>query len=1374
MSTTATPRSSAALPTSFSSATHEGKLYWQSVARVGIQAADALAYAHAQGTLHRDIKPANLLLDTQGILWITDFGLAKAHDSENLTHTGDVVGTLRYMAPERFEGKADARSDVYSLGLTLYEMLTLRAAYDESERTRLLHKVMRAEAPRPRKLNPAVPRDLETIVLKAIAADPAHRYQTAQELREDLERFRDDKPIFARPVGEVEKLWRWSRRNPMPASLAAAFLLSLALGITGITWKWLEAVDGRRHADTARQDTQRVLAGVMLDRGIALAEQGDINVGLFWMLEALRAAPEDAERLRWTIGANLSAWTAQTPRLRQLINVSSPVHHCALHPDGKRLLTVGGTGNVVWWDLATGEGTPLCKVANPLHGALSPDAAMIVSAGQGGQENLSGIVQRWDAVTGKAIGPPLVHPALVRNVVFTPNGKHFVTGCDDGMIRVWNASSGTLVRVMHAGKVNVIDLAISPDGKTLASATADPSRNWNLPGAGQLWDLASGKRIGAALPHKGAVRRIAFSPDGKRVATAGWDSFAQQWDTTTCKTIGSPLPHRRSVNVVRFSPDGQTLATGTLDGIDLWSASTSEALASKPNAGGDECWDIAWSLDGATLVSVGQHPAGDAGGAIRVFEASHPLPRATSTSVDGKRHSPWWNDRVNLWFRRGLASYCPLGARLVIGGDNGMARLVAPISGLHVAAPLRHRWNSVHVTAFSPDGKYFATSSRDESAVGEARLWDADSGKPIGPPLRHTNNVAALAFSPDGKLLASGGYDRAVHLWDTATAKELAVIAQPDIVLSLTFRPDGQTIAIGHSHDYSGAEGVILCDVASRKNLGPSKKGPGILVCWSNDGKRLALTGGATLCIWRPADDTESLIRESGSITSIQFQPGDRSLLTADNDGTLRLRDPDTGKPTGSPMVANVPATVAVFGPDPDGKLILAGYADGTARLWDSVTQKSIGPPLRHGRRIAAAAIAPDGRTLCTTSEDGVTRSWPVPTPCAGNIATLRTNLEARTGLVMMEGQAIAFLDEAEWKKRREQAAEIDISDDRPAFHAFRAREARDEGERYAARWHLDRLIALEMSKPSWSALAQRASLASDVGEFAEAARDYARAEKVAPPSLLQVWYRVRIFESMSAKRWQTAAWYVDRLLPHEPKDWQLYYDRAVAMAHLKKDAEYEADLTRAVAFGADAERLLTLADDCVRRADYAKATRAYALASAGGAMSYQVRTHHALAAVKQGDLRGYRRTCARAIADLGPNPSAPDANAVAWLCVFGPDAVEEIASAVDLAEKSLAKSPPEARADVLNTLGCILYRAGRHEDAIQRLNEGIKTREGNGTPIDFLFLAMAHHRLGKTDAARRYFAQVVPTTIRTHGIWQHLEQDVIYCEAEALLKSRQ
>src|SRR5207244_1327965 len=223
--------SSALLPGTGRRSGKKQPTYWQSVARIGVQVADALEYAHRQGIQHRDIKPSNLLLDTTGTVWVTDFGLAKADDRQNLTHTGDILGTLRYMPPEAFEGRADARGDVYSLGLTLYELLALRPAFDESDRHRLIRQVSEVEPAPLRKVRPDLPRDLETIVHKAIDREPAHRYQTAGDLAADLQRFIDDEPIYARRLTARERAWRWCRRNPVVAGLTAAVVF-LLLGVT--------------------------------------------------------------------------------------------------------------------------------------------------------------------------------------------------------------------------------------------------------------------------------------------------------------------------------------------------------------------------------------------------------------------------------------------------------------------------------------------------------------------------------------------------------------------------------------------------------------------------------------------------------------------------------------------------------------------------------------------------------------------------------------------------------------------------------------------------------------------------------------------------------------------------------------------------------------------------------------------------------------------------------------------------------------------------------------------------------------------------------------------------------------------------------------
>jgi serine/threonine protein kinase/Flp pilus assembly protein TadD len=214
-----------------------GSPYYRGVARIALQAAEAIAYAHKHKVLHRDIKPSNLLLDLQGTVWVTDFGLAKAEGEGALTHTGDIVGTLRYMAPERFRGEADARSDVYALGLTLYEMLALEPAFAAEEGARVIDKILHANPPKLREFDSRIPRDLQTITLKAMAKDPSDRYQSALELAEDLRRFVEDKPITARRPSVIDRGAKWAQRHrPVVATGVVGFLAAGAILAGSIGW----------------------------------------------------------------------------------------------------------------------------------------------------------------------------------------------------------------------------------------------------------------------------------------------------------------------------------------------------------------------------------------------------------------------------------------------------------------------------------------------------------------------------------------------------------------------------------------------------------------------------------------------------------------------------------------------------------------------------------------------------------------------------------------------------------------------------------------------------------------------------------------------------------------------------------------------------------------------------------------------------------------------------------------------------------------------------------------------------------------------------------------------------------------------------------
>ena len=201
--------------------------YNQNIAGLGIQAARALDYAHQQGVLHRDIKPSNLVLDTHNTIWVTDFGLAVTDEDEGLTKTGEVLGTLRYMAPEVFGGKADRRSDIYSLGITLYEMLALRPAFDDRDRRQLVRRILNEAPTRLRTIDPLISRDLETIVQKAIDREPGRRYPTAGAFADDLQRFLNGEPIRARRQSWALHFSRWVKRNPLSAALAGAVMLLL-------------------------------------------------------------------------------------------------------------------------------------------------------------------------------------------------------------------------------------------------------------------------------------------------------------------------------------------------------------------------------------------------------------------------------------------------------------------------------------------------------------------------------------------------------------------------------------------------------------------------------------------------------------------------------------------------------------------------------------------------------------------------------------------------------------------------------------------------------------------------------------------------------------------------------------------------------------------------------------------------------------------------------------------------------------------------------------------------------------------------------------------------------------------------------------------
>ena len=249
--------------------------FYRTVARLGVQAAEALEHAHQLGVVHRDVKPANLLVDPAGNLWITDFGLARAHGDPALTMTGDLVGTLRYMSPEQAltqRGPVDHRSDIYSLGVTLYELLALAPVFDGKDRHQLLRQIADQRPRPPRQLNPAVPAELETIVLKAMAPSPDERYASAQELADDLERFLYDRPILAKRPGLWQRARSWRRRHRIAVAYATASAAIVVLGgsaLLALSAVRLAREEAQTRAALALAEHRRDLVEQQRDRGDA-------------------------------------------------------------------------------------------------------------------------------------------------------------------------------------------------------------------------------------------------------------------------------------------------------------------------------------------------------------------------------------------------------------------------------------------------------------------------------------------------------------------------------------------------------------------------------------------------------------------------------------------------------------------------------------------------------------------------------------------------------------------------------------------------------------------------------------------------------------------------------------------------------------------------------------------------------------------------------------------------------------------------------------------------------------------------------------------------------------------------------------------------
>ena len=926
-----------------------------------IQVCRAIQHAHQKGVIHRDIKPSNILVTLQDGLpvpKVIDFGIAKATqveltDKTVFTQFRQFLGTPAYVSPEQAQMgtlDVDTRSDIYSLGVLLYELLTGLTPFDSQELLKAgleaMQRVFREQPPLrpstrltgmqedeltatakrrgadPPRLIHLIRGDLDWIVMKCLEKERSRRYETANGLARDIERYLNNEPVTARPPSRLYEFRKTLRRHWVGFAAGTALVVMLAAGVVVSSLEALRArhsereqfrlreddIAQRRRAESGEQRAEKLLYAGKMKLAQAAWEQNRPG-RVQQILEETAGYPER--------GFEWYYWQRQTHRaLKTLHGHLDWVWSVAFSPDGRRIVTGCSDGISKVWDADTGkELLSLGDISSAARFLKSnglrreetlehPNGVTSVVFSPDGSRIATGNVNRlatvWDASTGRELQTLRGHSDRVNSVAFSTDGRQLVTGSWDHTAKVWDLASGKPLFTFTAHSGQVEFAAFTADGQHIASGSDDKTA--------MIWEAATGKVLLTLKGHSGAVWWVAVSPDGRRIVTASDDRTAIVWDASTGNELFPLLGHSEWVNTAEFSPDGQRILTSSDDRTArLWDAVTGQALFTL-RAHADKVNSAAFSRDGIRIVT------GSDDKTAKIWETNSLQDAITFSRRDREivvaRFSP--DGRLIATVGTGYLEIC----------DAASTRTLLSLSG------------QSHCLAFFPDSQRVVTGCRDQIA---AKIWDVTNGKCLLTLEGHSGPVIAVAVSADGHRILTGSGDRTARMWDAATGKFLFELEHSNPVCSLAFSPDSQRILTA--------------------SFDPTPR------VWDSANGRILLT----------------LNGHTDGVIGTAFSPDGRYIVTGSDDRTAKI----WGATNGDCLRILIGHSLTVYGVgfSPDGRRVVTSSADQTAKLWDFASGEELLTLNGHNDSVYSIAVSPDGGKIVTGSVDRTARLWEAATP---------------------------------------------------------------------------------------------------------------------------------------------------------------------------------------------------------------------------------------------------------------------------------------------------------------------------------------------------------------------------------------------------------